>query len=505
MVEARSSKKTQLGNKEDHNPRKFYSRFLFKALLLAVFCAIVPIFLSQTPELANQTGLLELLHLIFVGIAVSYGLFSSRNYDGGGGDGSSNNDHKADHNNTNSHSYVPKILEVSSVFNVDQESESEPSDDSSGDHRKFQTWRNKYHMKTPDVVLSKDHETRFVDRVSSEIREKPLLLPVRSLNYSRVSDSGDHSGRWEKVRSKRQLLKSLVDDNSDVLPSPIPWRSRSSSSSSSSKEIESQPSVKKLGTVESQPLIKTQANLTPSSSFSSSPRKSTPLPKPTSESGAKSAEIVKRQEFLESPSPPPPPPPPPLPAFYNSASRKDYPHGIYRTGSRESAHKTKFTGGEFHPPPPPPPPPPVDYYKSPPTKVRVSSSERRKSSEQKMKLDDYSEKRNSPKKVWWSDPIVESKEHRIIRQDTEKNDRRSFLGSKAIEESEDEEHKREENETHDDDEKKKIEEEEEVSGNNSDVDKKADEFIAKFREQIRLQRIESIKRSANKNSVNSSR
>ena len=28
-----------------------------------------------------------------------------------------------------------------------------------------------------------------------------------------------------------------------------------------------------------------------------------------------------------------------------------------------------------------------------------------------------------------------------------------------------------------------------------DVDKKADEFIAKFREQIRLQRIESIKRS----------
>ena len=37
-----------------------------------------------------------------------------------------------------------------------------------------------------------------------------------------------------------------------------------------------------------------------------------------------------------------------------------------------------------------------------------------------------------------------------------------------------------------------------------DVDKKADEFIAKFREQIRLQRIESIKRST-RSARNSSR
>ena len=51
---------------------------------------------------------------------------------------------------------------------------------------------------------------------------------------------------------------------------------------------------------------------------------------------------------------------------------------------------------------------------------------------------------------------------------------------------------------------KKIEEEINC-GNISDVDKKADEFIAKFREQIRLQRIESIKRSACKISANSSR
>ncbi|KAL0874012.1 hypothetical protein Bca101_023717 [Brassica carinata] len=496
MVERRSSKKTtQLGNKEDRNPRKFYSQFLFKALILAVFCSIVPVFLSQTPELANQTRLLELLHLVFVGLAVSYGLFSRRNYDGGGV-GSNDNDHKADHNNTtNPHAYVPKLLEVSSVFNAGHESESEPSDDSSCDHRKIQTWRNKYQMKSPEVVLSnRENQTRFVDRVSSGVREKPLLLPVRSLNYSRVTD---HSGGpWERVRSKRELLKSLGDDdNSDVLPSPIPWRSRSSSS----KEVESQTSIKNLATVESQPLIKTPANLT-----SSSPRKSPPLPKLTTESGEveMDEDTVRKQRFR--PSPPSPPPPPPLPAFYNSASRKDNPPGVNRiVESRESVQKKKFSGGEFHPPPPPPPPPPMDYYKSPPAKLRASS-ERRKSSEQKMK-------RNSPKKVWWSDPIAESKELRVTREeDTEKNDGRGFLGSKASEESEDEERRRREAEVHEDDEHSEIEErngieEEGVCGNNSDVDKKADEFIAKFREQIRLQRIESIKRSTNRISANSSK
>ncbi|KAF8080946.1 hypothetical protein N665_0913s0012 [Sinapis alba] len=422
MVETRSSKKPiQLGNKEDQNPRKFYSRFLFKALILALLCSLVPVFLSQTPELANQTRLLELLHMIFVGIAVSYGLFSRRNYDGGGGGGSNN-----DHNNTNNphHPYVPKILEVSSsVFNESG------SDDSSGDHhRKIQTWRN---MKSPETVLSKDHESRFVDRVSSGVREKPLLLPVRSLNYSRASDSG----RWETVRSKRQLLKTLVDDNTDALPSPIPWRSRSLSSSME---------------IESQLLIKTPANL------------------------------ISSKEFH--PPPPPPPPPPLLPAFYNSAPRKDYPPRSYR----ESVQKKKLTGGEFHAPPPPPPPPP------PPTKLRVSS-ERRKSSEQKMKLDDRSATRNSPTK----------------EDMKKKNDGRSVVGSKAAEEAENKEDMITENVIHEDGEHSEIEEkkieEEGNCGNISDVDKKADEFIAKFREQIRLQRIESIKRSAYKISANSSR
>ncbi|KAF2586578.1 hypothetical protein F2Q70_00035326 [Brassica cretica] len=84
------------------------------------------------------------------------------------------------------------------------------------------------------------------------------------------------------------------------------------------------------------------------------------------------------------------------------------------------------------------------------------------------------------------------------------NDGRGFLGSKAGDESEDEERRRREDDEHREIEEKKIEDEG-ACGNNSDVDKKADEFIAKFREQIRLQRIESIKRSTNKISANSSK
>ena len=60
-----------------------------------------------------------------------------------------------------------------------------------------------------------------------------------------------------------------------------------------------------------------------------------------------------------------------------------------------------------------------------------------------------------------------------------------------------------ENEANDDEEKSKAEGG--IGEEGPDVDKKADEFIARFREQIRLQRIDSIKRSANRMARNSSR
>ncbi|KAI6706507.1 hypothetical protein NL676_009469 [Syzygium grande] len=65
-------------------------RFLFRALLLAFLLLAVPLFPSQAPAFLGHRVFVEfweLIHLLFIGVAVSYGLFSRRSLgdDGGGG------------------------------------------------------------------------------------------------------------------------------------------------------------------------------------------------------------------------------------------------------------------------------------------------------------------------------------------------------------------------------------------------------------------------------------
>ncbi|XP_010531657.1 PREDICTED: formin-like protein 1 [Tarenaya hassleriana] len=535
MAETSSkSKKTHQIQKEGENPSKFYTHFLFKAFAVTLFCVIVPLFTSQSPDLNNQTRLLELLHLVFVGIAVSYGLFSRRNYDGGGGR-KENAVHGNNHRFENAHSYLSRILHVSSVFDDDHDNngnESEPSDESAaGGYSKVQTWRNRYQMNSSEVVLAKDHEA-VVGQVSSKIREKPLLLPVRSLNLSRVSDSGENlTVSGVNSDRRRQLYKSLsensVNHNNVVLPSPIPWGSRSSG-------IESQPLIRSEAAIESLPMI-------------NSPKKSTPLANSYTESLAKSAEDSWRKNSFYGGFHPPPPPPPP-PPFHKAAAKKDL-SGGYRIERKESNHKMKLAEGssktfrtarsEAFSPPPPPPPPPLEFYKSIPAKPRVSEL-RVTSNHETMPSE------NSIRRVRWGDPIINgSNQGRILGKGSvespKKNkgydpemgkeaeklgfgDRRDYLRNKTykdfhekrLDETDEEDSYSSEEDEMDDtgarsldsqilgrsDMDGKSRREEEDGGSHSegeegrDVDKKADEFIAKFREQIRLQRIESIKRSA---------
>lgn len=64
------------------NPSKSYSVFLCKSLFIALVLVSLPLFPSQAPEFISQTiltKLWELLHLLFIGIAVSYGLFGRKN------------------------------------------------------------------------------------------------------------------------------------------------------------------------------------------------------------------------------------------------------------------------------------------------------------------------------------------------------------------------------------------------------------------------------------------
>ena len=96
------------------NPKckgKSFTNFFFKALFFAIFLLVLPLFPSQAPDFINQTILTkfwELIHLLFIGIAVSYGLFSSRNAQMGMEETHSNFD--------NSVSYVSRMLNVTSIF-----------------------------------------------------------------------------------------------------------------------------------------------------------------------------------------------------------------------------------------------------------------------------------------------------------------------------------------------------------------------------------------------------
>ncbi|XP_015962828.1 uncharacterized protein LOC107486766 [Arachis duranensis] len=60
---------------------KSCSGFILKCIFLSLFLVALPLFPSQAPDFVSQTILTkfwELLHLLFVGIAVAYGLFSRR-------------------------------------------------------------------------------------------------------------------------------------------------------------------------------------------------------------------------------------------------------------------------------------------------------------------------------------------------------------------------------------------------------------------------------------------
>ncbi|KAL9999642.1 hypothetical protein Hdeb2414_s0032g00710351 [Helianthus debilis subsp. tardiflorus] len=167
----------------DNNPTKFYTHFLYKAIFISFFLLLLPLSPSQPHEFINNktitTTCWEFLQLVFVGIAVSYGLLSKRNDETHKEEGPFKSDN-------NDQSYVARRLQVSSVFDDDSEN-------------KVQTWKAQYYRGEPIVVVAKESD-------EATTIEKPLFSPVGSFKNS-VSES------------------SMTD--SIVLRSPIPWRSRS--------------------------------------------------------------------------------------------------------------------------------------------------------------------------------------------------------------------------------------------------------------------------------------
>lgn len=388
--------------------------FLQKALIFVFFVLVLPLFPSQAPEfITNQTivnKFWELIHLLFIGIVISYGLFSRRNTDTVPGK-------ELGFKPENPNSYVSQILP-----GLDDKEEEEEEEG------KKQVWNNQSDMTKPAVVTN-----------------KPLFLPVRSLNPL--------------------IEESNRGESSTVLPSPIPWRSRSG-----------RPEARdEFSSTKSKPLH-----------LSSSPSKRlSPSPSLSRENSVKKKPLYK--EIMSEPPVPPPPPPPFLGHAYQS---------------RLSDRKAKSTSRSFK-----------DELKD----VSMRSKPTRRTS-----FDDSSSsfppviaksvRTFRPKETTIEPPkkaFVEPRDEDVVERFSISSDSDKVSDSTNSEVED-------EKEIEDYSDKgmiekpkfgmKKIEEERRVIAddvNKNEVDKKADEFIAKFREQIRLQRIESIKRSAGERAIRS--
>lgn len=528
------------------NPSKFYNQFLYKIVIVSIFLLVLPFFPSQAPDFINQTlhtTSWEILQLIFVGIAVSYGLFSKRN-----------DETEKDLNSSkfdNAQSYVSGLLQVSSVFDDETESPTSTYEN------KVQTWNSQYYRGEPPMVTVAPQNSVLDQKQESthpRVGEKTLLLPVRSLK-SRVSHpemssvkgvsldrSSSHSASKQFSRSSSKSRTGELGGGSTppppkieeniVLRSPIPWRSRSGRLEM--KDDMENPFYTLPPPMEEPKSNKIESRTISSQSFQNSisksnspPKNLSPIPSLSSDFQSQNVEdLVRRKSFRKSMLPIPPPPPPP-PFFHKS-----------RLSSSTSSEKNDETlrGKDF-----------IRSVRSVPNKLSGNNREDLKNSSKTGEgaewwtrtssdgsiMSKYVETRDEEMKrqakgVGSDDDFVNVMEEKR-RKDFEttfiKNrgypdkifrDNPSFMPNQTFSDIPNEEKKQnfvedvlvetedEDSET-DDDGDDEFEElsayvnQEDTHNNASDggpdVDKKADEFIAKFREQIRLQRIASVRKS----------
>ncbi|XP_043717110.1 serine/arginine repetitive matrix protein 1 [Telopea speciosissima] len=558
------------------NPSKFYWHFLSKAVLVTVLLVILPLFPSQAPEFVNQSVLTrswELFHLLFVGIAVSYGLFSRRNVET-----EKENQSKID----TAQNYVSRILQVSSVFDDDVDSQF-----GSDENNKVQTWNSRYFRGEPMLVV--EQESSVADEQNStvtKISNRPLLLPVRSLK-SRVSDSdalesikephgfsgslsrsssGSRSSSNGSVKTRNGDigavdpldLEERLQENV-VLRSPIPWRSRSGRMEMKEESEDVTPTPYSLPPSADEAEIdrdrlRSQSFRSVSwssrtNSTSPSPKKHSPSPSLSPELRAKNVEDSGRKKnyYTSSPPPPPPPPPPvsrksPLITSNSNPVSNGYSSenmGIKKSFKDELEDLSRSSRGDLRSRNDPS----LDtlraevksrvYTEGTSMAKSVRTIRANEAIAEARKAREYSGERLEDKKgkrwkeveamfmtktgrraggfdqlpINTENPSLESpcpmpKSPLSKYQIEEKKESYDKVIVEADEDSDGES----DTEADVDDSQGSLDKEKVASnsgtdaGVDSEVDKKAAEFIAKFREQIRLQRIESIKRASGKGS-----
>lgn len=151
--------------------RKLSSNFLLhKAICFSLVVALLSILPSQVTTRTILASAWEILHLLFLGVAISYGLFSRRNADF---DAVKETATAASLKADGAVSYFSNMFQVSSVFEDD---DGDGDDDEfyylhdSVDETKSQAWNSQYQRNDPVVVVANESASR-----------RPLFLPVRSL------------------------------------------------------------------------------------------------------------------------------------------------------------------------------------------------------------------------------------------------------------------------------------------------------------------------------------
>ncbi|KAJ1693830.1 hypothetical protein LUZ63_010528 [Rhynchospora breviuscula] len=390
--------------------------FLQKALLFMFVALILPLFPSQAPEfVTNQTivnKFWELIHLLFIGIVISYGLFSRRNTEM-----IPSKELEFEPNSPNS--YVSQILP-----GLDDKEEEEEEEG-----KVQQIWNNQVDMSKPATVV-----------------DKPLFLPVRSLNL--------------------QSEESNTVENSTVLPSPIPWRSRSGRIETKDEFIA--PKIKSV-------------NLSSLRSKRLSPSPSLSLSRETTEK----KKTLYKENASRPPAPPPPPPPflghgyqPPLSDRKAKSTMRSFKDELKDVSMRSNKPRTRISFDRTSSSSPSLVAKSVRTIRS-----KEAPIESRKKAVMEPRDDDTVERVSMSSD---SDEVSDSTYSEL--EDEEEIE--GYSDKEMIEKPKFDTEKLEG--------KKRVHEEEV-----NEVDKKADEFIAKFREQIRLQRIESIKRSAGERAIRS--
>lgn len=111
-VELKGGGSSSVGRPKSTRKGKSWIHFLGKFLLFGLFIVAIPLFPSKAPDFVPQslvTKFWELIHLLFIGVAVSYGLFCRRNDDFDfDSEGTSVSDE--------TESYVSNVFRVSSIF-----------------------------------------------------------------------------------------------------------------------------------------------------------------------------------------------------------------------------------------------------------------------------------------------------------------------------------------------------------------------------------------------------